>query len=240
MLQEEFGEKKFFGKMEVPWSDFLVILYKTLNIPEIPDVRDIKVKCLEAVMAETTHTLRGTKVIRLETFGRILSLFGPLKTQVDKTPDYKMFLKIKSLLKEKWFHGDITGEEAETRLNAQPKPGYYLVRFSSRVPGCFTISYKSKDKQLLHVRVKYMPGDGYTFIGIGNKFYDDLSNLIRSESKKNYYWKDPCTGSKYQSLFANEKELQHLSSPGIKYETTFNSSSGNSSSGGSKEKKKKG
>jgi hypothetical protein len=74
--------------------------------------------------------------------------------------DNKILQRITSLLKEKWFHGPITKEEAVKILQGQ-KYGTFLVRFSSTEPGCFAISVTRKDKQVTHFRVSHKPKEKY-------------------------------------------------------------------------------
>jgi hypothetical protein len=51
-------------------------------------------------------------------------------------------LQVVELLKEKWFHGDISSAEAEKLLKAEPK-GTYLVRFSTRYASGSVFTLKS-------------------------------------------------------------------------------------------------
>ena len=63
----------------------------------------------------------------------------------------------------RWFHGDLTVEEAEARLkhwaDSPEDAGAFLVRLSSNRPGCFTISRTVDDQSGLdfkHERVRYV------------------------------------------------------------------------------------
>jgi hypothetical protein len=48
--------------------------------------------------------------------------------------------KMRSILKEKWFYGFLSGEESIRLLQGQPT-GTYLVRFSRSRPGSFALSF---------------------------------------------------------------------------------------------------
>ena len=111
-----------------------------------------------------------------------------------------LFINITNILKEKWFHGDLSQQEAEDRLADQTK-GTFLIRFSSSAPGCFTISHINKNKQLCHQRVTHVPGKGFYF---WEERYDTLRDLIKDQRKKQYFV-TPCPGSSYQKLFPKKK-----------------------------------
>jgi hypothetical protein len=109
------------------------------------------------------------------------------------------------LLREKWFHGDISSGEAEKLLKSEPK-GTYLVRFSTRYvklitsflakglraydcnrePGSYAISARTKD-QIKHFRVMHKAGENYV---IGKKFQlqqftsDNTNMLLICRCKK--------------------------------------------------------
>ena len=141
----------------------------------------------------SSEVLAKSKVVHITRFGQVCAWFGPLQSGSDSTI---LLLNVVNLLKEKWFHGDLSQEESEDRLNDQPK-GTYLIRFSSSSPGCFTISHMSKTKLVCHQRVTHTPGKGFFF---REGQYDTLRDLIRDQRKKHYFI-TPCPGSVFQKLF---------------------------------------
>lgn len=60
-----------------------------------------------------------------------------------------------------WFHGDLSSDLAEKTIRKVGRKGAYLVRFSSRDPGCFAITTLAKDSKLKHYKVLHRPGAGY-------------------------------------------------------------------------------
>ena len=61
------------------------------------------------------------------------------------------FLHIAYILR--WFHGHISGKEAEKQLMEKGKYGSYLVRESQSKPGDFVLSVKCEDK-VTHVKIR--------------------------------------------------------------------------------------
>lgn len=53
----------------------------------------------------------------------------------------------------RWFHGHISGKEAEKCLMDRGKYGSYLVRESQSKPGDFVLSVKCEDK-VTHVKIR--------------------------------------------------------------------------------------
>ena len=137
----------FMGRDETPWEEFKVALCEVLHLSSSPPPSqyEIAFRCLEAVMAESPKDLMcKDQVVNIEKWASVCSWFGPVSTPDDGC---NLLNSLQKTLKQRWFHGDITQEEAEDRLLNQPK-GTFLVRFSSSSPGCFTISHINKSKQL--------------------------------------------------------------------------------------------
>jgi hypothetical protein len=74
----------------------------------------------------------------MDTFRDFLQWFGPLKPNAD-VPN-----KVVALLKEPWFHGDLSTPAAEKMLAANGLEGTFLVRFSTSDPGSYSISSLGK------------------------------------------------------------------------------------------------
>lgn len=93
--------------------------------------------------------------VHLERFGQVLAWFGPFLDE-----DQVSFLdRIEDTLAQKWFHGEISIQDADERLDgAQPRT--YLVRFSSNERGAFTLSSIDKDRNKSHQRIVYHADKG--------------------------------------------------------------------------------
>jgi len=190
-------ESAFLGKDCVLWDEFRNQLFNFLGL--FIDTTDLRVKCLEAVLAESSSDLLAkSKAVNITRFGQVCAWFGPLQQGTDTTV---LFLNVVNLLKEKWFHGDLSQQESEDRLSDHPK-GTYLIRFSSSAPGCFTISHIQKNKQVCHQRVTHVPSKGFYF---REERYDTLRDLIKDQRKKHYFI-TPCPGSSFQKLFPKKKK----------------------------------
>jgi len=86
---------------------------------------------------------------------------------------------------ERWFHGHLTGREAEKVLLEKGKNGSFLVRESQGHPGNYVLSVRSEDK-VTHVMIR-CSRDKYD-IGGGDQF-DSLTELI------DHYKKNPMVES---------------------------------------------
>jgi hypothetical protein len=73
----------------------------------------------------------------------------------------RAYAQIEETLSMKWFHGELSTQDAEERLDNR-RPGTFLVRFSSSEKGAFTVSGVDKDRKKSHQRVVYHPNKGKT------------------------------------------------------------------------------
>lgn len=108
---------------------------------------------------------------------------------------------MQNLLTKRWFHGDITLNESQTRL-AGTDPGSYLIRFSSN-PGQYALSKMienhNKERVIVHIRISHSPGGKYSFVLDGKVYeYDNLEELVKSPVLG---LAKPCQGSKYYAQF---------------------------------------
>ncbi|XP_050411849.1 tyrosine-protein phosphatase non-receptor type 11 [Patella vulgata] len=99
--------------------------------------------------------------------GEIIELKYPFNSE-DPTP-------------ERWFHGHISGKEAERCLMDKGKNGSYLVRESQTNPGVFVLSVRGEDRdRVTHVKIRCT--DGKYDVGGGDKF-SSLSDLVEHYKK---------------------------------------------------------
>ncbi|KAK3105116.1 hypothetical protein FSP39_017556 [Pinctada imbricata] len=82
---------------------------------------------------------------------------------------------------ERWFHGHISGKEAEKVLMEKGKNGSYLVRESQSKPGDFVLSVRCDDK-VTHVMICFHEKEETYDVGGGEKF-QSLTDLVEHYRK---------------------------------------------------------
>lgn len=169
----EFWKTHWLESDKVHWGSFVTALTKTFGLDLAKD--DTRFLCIKAIVANDNK-------VELGSFGRLLQFFGPMPHWIaDKNSSARTdrrastptgaqpvatimeFLdKISTLLRQPWFHGELTTIDAERKLKHQPR-GTFLVRFSSRDPGSYTMSASDKNGTISHFRIFHKPTSGYRF-----------------------------------------------------------------------------
>lgn len=67
---------------------------------------------------------------------------------------YLLNTQIKYLSHCRWFHGNLSGKEAEKLILERGKNGSFLVRESQSKPGDFVLSVRTDDK-VTHVMIRW-------------------------------------------------------------------------------------
>lgn len=152
-------------------------------------------------------------MVSVQKFAHFVDWFGPLTLK--SADNFTIFARMKLIMNQAWFHGDITKEDAE-RLLATEKSGTFLLRLSVSEPTApYTISKKTKKGQINHQRIKKDPKTGAISVKIvygdkkesvavssaGIHSKDNLMTFIEKQLSKELYLKYPCPGSKYRALF---------------------------------------
>ncbi|XP_062316117.1 tyrosine-protein phosphatase non-receptor type 11b isoform X2 [Osmerus eperlanus] len=105
--------------------------------------------------------------------------------------ELKYPLNCKDPTSERWYHGHLSGRDAEKLLTDKGKPGSFLVRESQSKPGDFVLSVLTNEEKhenvdrktkVTHVMIRYQP-DGKYDVGGGERF-DTLADLV-DHYKKN-------------------------------------------------------
>lgn len=104
---------------------------------------------------------------------------GQLKEKNGDIIELKYPLNSEDPTTERWFHGHISGKEAEKVLIEKGKNGSYLVRESQSKPGDFVLSIRCDDK-VTHVMIRFQ-GNMYD-VGGGEKF-KGLTDLVEHYKK---------------------------------------------------------
>ncbi|XP_032899632.1 tyrosine-protein phosphatase non-receptor type 11 isoform X2 [Amblyraja radiata] len=114
---------------------------------------------------------------------------GQLKEKNGDVIELKYPLNCADPTSERWFHGHLSGKEAEKLLTEKGKPGSFLVRESQSHPGDFVLSVRTGDdkgessegkSKVTHVMIRCQ--DGKYDVGGGEKF-DSLTDLVEHYKK---------------------------------------------------------
>ncbi|XP_018082642.2 tyrosine-protein phosphatase non-receptor type 11, partial [Xenopus laevis] len=121
-----------------------------------------------ATLAELVQYYTEQQGLLSEKNGDVIALKYPLNSQ-DPTS-------------ERWYHGHLSGKEAEKLLLEKGKPGSFLVRESQSKLGDFVLSVLTSEEKLengerksrvTHVMIRFQP-DGKYDVGGGERFDTDL------------------------------------------------------------------
>jgi len=208
-----FWKNNFSDQTHVEWPIFMNALATEIKLfpkhslpiysqtkPEISltnptEIQQIKI--LHALLVTKQVTAREREVVRLETFGWVVSWFGTLQTN---------FLKmIQTAVHSPWFHGIISASEA-TALLQFCAPGTYLIRLSTSYFGAWTLSYISPTYQISHYRFSYNLQKG-VFI-FAETEYPSISDILEHHTKP-MRLSMPLLGSKYTIIFT-EMETTYI------------------------------
>uniref|UniRef100_A0A8C3E1I0 Tyrosine-protein phosphatase non-receptor type n=1 Tax=Corvus moneduloides TaxID=1196302 RepID=A0A8C3E1I0_CORMO len=115
---------------------------------------------------------------------------GLLRERNSNVIELKYPLNCQDPTSERWYHGHLSGKEAEKLLTEKGKPGSFLVRESQSKPGDFVLSVlTSEDKtesgdrkpHVTHVMIHFQL-DGKYDVGGGERF-DTLTDLVEHYKK---------------------------------------------------------
>lgn len=104
---------------------------------------------------------------------------GQLKERNGDVIELKYPVNSEDPTTERWFHGDISGKEAEKQLMERGKYGSYLVRGSQSKPGDFVLSVKCEDR-VTHVKIRRHNGK---FDVGGGEQLESLADLVEHYKK---------------------------------------------------------
>ncbi|XP_032594658.1 tyrosine-protein phosphatase corkscrew isoform X2 [Drosophila grimshawi] len=116
----------------------------------------------------------GEKFATLPELVQYYSENGELKEKNGQAIELKQALICAEPTTERWFHGNLSGKEAEKLILERGKNGSFLVRESQSKPGDFVLSVRTEDK-VTHVMIRWQ--DTKYDVGGGESFAT-LSELI--------------------------------------------------------------
>jgi len=198
--------KHFNDKTSVPVREFLAVLWKAIQKSEPPDPFDDRYINLKVIKAVILPPGTNRDTVTLERFGLFLHWYGPLIPLQGKGEP--IFQKLLQLLKEEWYHGEISGSDAEELLSIKNRGGDYLVRCSLNPHAPFTMS-RILNNTIVHYRIAYNRTEGKYKMQYHNKKSDDtlgeitgstLSEFVK-QSIKLVNLKSPVKCYKYLPLF---------------------------------------
>jgi len=190
----------FLGRDCVSWKEFSLGLYKFLGVPLNEDDEDLAYRMLHAIVQDIADN--KDDMVTVETFSKFLEWFGPL--------EHALFARIFSIVSKNWFHGNMSHVQAEKLIqkNSSAKKGSFLIRFSSKNRGYFTITVVGRKKSLLHYRV-YYNRNTLEYI-MGKKIFQSLDEIIQTYHRE-LCLRFACTGSKFQKLQYPENNQEYVS-----------------------------
>ncbi|XP_034466974.1 tyrosine-protein phosphatase non-receptor type 6 isoform X2 [Hippoglossus hippoglossus] len=112
---------------------------------------------------------------------------GILQDKDGTTIDLKYPLNCSDPTTERWYHGHLSGPNAEKLLSAREEPGTFLVRESLSKPGDFVLSVQTGEmsktgaKRVSHIKIMCQ-NDRYT-VG-GSEMFDTLTDLVEFYKRK--------------------------------------------------------
>jgi len=210
--------KQYFGTSVKGISpmDFYAAIWNTVLQVDTPGANSphslyIKQKCLEAV------TLTGNnKTLDIERFGKILQWFGPLTSSNLNRSSF--FDRIESIIKNKWYHGELYSKEAENiLLSNNDKLRYdFLIRASLNYQYHFTmfrIEGTKLKKSIGHYRIGYNRSNGEYYMTFESKGgirqeirADTLVQFVKS-ARSTLGLKKPIPSTKYSHIFIQQITL---------------------------------
>lgn len=128
----------------------------------------------------------------------VLNWFGPIADPSSAEPFLE---RVRQLVSKSWFHGDIQQKEAERLLDGRPN-GTFLIRYSNKIPGTFTIT-KNQQGGITHQRVSHTIGSDFVIkIGNTDTTFRSLEELVEKAGSM-LHLITCCPGSKYAQVFVS-------------------------------------
>lgn len=196
----ELWRQNFVGRLEVPFKEFMSTYYKATNEKIPADPNSPIIKCLKLVLC-TNPDKPG--VVTIESFASFADWFGPVNM-------IGAIERMWETVKQPYFHGYVSGDQASRLVTQARSKGVFLVRFSTTEPGGFALTGMHKSTgQVVHYRISHKPGQGFV---AGSWTGATLEELIREHGAKQFgiNMKKPCPGSKFRAAIMEQDNLGYL------------------------------
>jgi serine/threonine protein kinase len=199
-----FWKTSFLACEIVEWGNFADKLVQFLgtNLMDVNNDQSEKLKFLHfAVDRSLSDFVVARSYISIESFGRVLSIFGPM----DKDGYY--LERIREVLLEEWFHGEMSSKEAEILLSNNNKKGTFLVRLSMKQEGGWLAVSRVGSTGISHQLIRFNSALGiFTFrFRQGNTTRKieqacSLSTFVTKFLSQELALIFPCPGSRFACL----------------------------------------
>ena len=137
-------------------------------------------------------------IVDTDKFGKLLAYFG--------SPGNPQFLsRITELLREDYFHGYISGKQAEVLLCNKPR-GTFLVRFSANRWGQVAISCVDQKGVVKHLVVQNDANKGFRLHRNKPQYWETVKSFIDDHRKK-LFLESHCEGSPFAHLFRKSETV---------------------------------
>eukprot|EP01087_Luapelamoeba_hula_P021694 TRINITY_DN762_c0_g1_i9.p1 TRINITY_DN762_c0_g1~~TRINITY_DN762_c0_g1_i9.p1 ORF type:complete len:1141 (+),score=200.87 TRINITY_DN762_c0_g1_i9:21-3443(+) len=194
----------------VEWEEFIDFFCEKLDLPAPHDAKEMKdipknywrnIVCLKEILCTRNKGRGGSYSVHIERFGQIVNCFGPLKPTTNKT----ILDTIRSILKKKWFHGDLSGHDAMKRIANAPM-GTFIVRFSHSSNHCFASTIRVEESKVVHARINRTSEGKFYLEEESHAIYDSLIELVQ----KRFDFGIPCSDWPFGSCFRFDPSLLDL------------------------------
>jgi len=170
--------------------------FSFISLPP-PTPGDVKARSLKTIFDNLED--KEIDTVTQESFNKMLQWFGPLVPN-----SYEIIEKVMELELKAWFHGKISGKEAESKVKAQT-PGTFLLRFSATEYGSYAITVLTAINNPKHFRILHKPGQNYI---VGKTECKTLEEVVQKFSKE-LYLKSPCPGSIFLPIFSSQNKSRY-------------------------------
>eukprot|EP01103_Thecamoeba_quadrilineata_P015349 TRINITY_DN4823_c0_g1_i1.p1 TRINITY_DN4823_c0_g1~~TRINITY_DN4823_c0_g1_i1.p1 ORF type:complete len:545 (+),score=65.65 TRINITY_DN4823_c0_g1_i1:29-1663(+) len=177
---EEYLEAIFLQETDLTWTNF------SQRIRDRFGASKSEIDVLSTFVAWQDKAT-GEQMVSRNKFWHILEGFGPIipeilyRYQTSSSPNTNAYTisEILRIMTSPWFHGYVVPTETEQRLRRQ-EVGTFLIRFSVKSPGDYTLSLRLADNSpetVGHWLIRKLPGKKYRISG-DKPIFDSLETLV--------------------------------------------------------------